>query len=199
VQAQGANVQAVRTEAANAMTRVIGSLRENGVSQDDIQTSFFVVRSGSGQNCDSSVPPVQFPGGPPTPSAFCVSNRVEASIRSLDRTGQILDAAIAAGGPSIQVQGLQFTVEKPEALIEEAKAKALADGRDQARVLAEAMAVRLGRLRSVSTSAQVPSVGFSASAPFISAPRTGLGGADTPIALGLFDLVVTASLRYDID
>jgi uncharacterized protein YggE len=200
VSTQGPAVEPVRQAAAEAMTSVIESLKQNGVSPDDIQTSQFVVRSVTNQSCDSPSPvPPALAGSPPPATTVCVSNRVEARLRRLETVAKVVDGAIAAGGSAIRVDGLQFTVEKPEDLIEQAKAMAIDDARAQARTVADKAGVRLGRLLSVSTSTQVPTVGFTPSSPFVPPPRTGAGVfLDTPIVTGIFDLVVVASLTYAI-
>jgi hypothetical protein len=178
------------------------------VQGEDIQTAQFVLRYGYGPTCEQSLPSVvPFPGAPiPVPAPdigpfqACILSSLQARIRSLDGVDGIIDNVIAQAAPTLLISGIRFTVEKPEVAVEDARQMALADARKKAEAQSEALGIRLAGVRSVSTSTQVPQFGYEFSGGrAISAPRTGGGAPQTvELVVGLFDLVVTANVVYDM-
>lgn len=150
------------------MTELVAALEKMGVADKDIQTSNFSI------NFERAYPPVPQPmpqpaapppgkpvSGPRTAPAaapaaapaepagfYRVSNTVTLTIREIDKLGQVLDGAVAAGANN--VWGVSFGLDKPEALEPEARAKAVADARARAEALAKLAGRTLGEVVSVS-------------------------------------------------
>lgn len=132
--------------ASEALTRnnerarqVIAILRDAGVDSKDIQTSnlwLMPIYDDDGISIDG----------------YAVSNTVTAQIRDLSKAGDVIDAASAAGGEDIVVQGLTFDIEDDSKLIATARAEAVRRARAQAEQLAEAAGVKLGEILSISES-----------------------------------------------
>jgi uncharacterized protein YggE len=208
IEAQAPTAPEARTRAADALSKTLLVLREQGVQGEDIQTAQFVLRYGYGPTCEQSQPAVApFPGAPvpaPTvdigPFQACILSSLQARIRSLDRVDAIIDSVIGQAAPTVLISGIKFTVEKPQVAVEEARQMALADARKKAESQAKALGIRLGGVTSVSTSTQVPQFGYEFSGGrAISAPATGGGAPRTvEVVTGLFDLVVTANVVYDM-
>ena len=196
VEATDLVVENARVQAAAAMTRLIDSIKSNGVADGDIQTDRLSVRTGPGVTCSGAQ--VIAPPGQQPPISACVSNRVQVKIRNLDSTNKIVDGAIAAGGVNIRINDIQFAIDNPEALVAQAKTMAIEDARAKAEKLADDLDVKLGKLRSISTTEQTPGFAgeFVPGRP-IAAPRT--GGGETIVSVGLFDVIVTANLVFRID
>src|SRR4029453_17917229 len=87
---------------------------------------------------------------PPRLTGYRATNTVNVKFRDLKRTGAILDALVAEG--SNQINGPNLTIDKPESALDEARMKAIANGRARADLYARALGMRVARLLSVSES-----------------------------------------------
>jgi len=209
VEAHAPTADAARTQAAETMTRLLASLRGSGVKPEDIQTEQFILRYGYGRACESSTlitsaspfgPPVAL--APDTPLEACFLSRIQVKVRDLAKADAVMDGAIAAGAPVVVISAFRYTVEKPEAAVEEARQKALADAKKKAESQAKVLGVTLGKVKSVNTSVQLPAFGYEFSGGrAISAPATGGGGyygpLEIPVQAGLSDVVVTAFVQFE--
>ena len=135
----------VANAAANRMT---SALREQGVEEQDIQTAEFSVRPRFGE------PPVQpAPAEPQDESeirGYIVTNLVEVQIRDMERVGEVLQAAVEAGGDAARVRGVSFTLEDNEELLQAAREAAFADAQQRANHYAQLAERELGPLVSLS-------------------------------------------------
>jgi uncharacterized protein YggE len=127
---------AVQALAANSteMRRLIDALKAAGVLSGSLQTS------------SVSLSPILSDGGDAI-VGYSASNSIAATIASLGRAGEIVDAAVAAGAN--QVQGPNLTVSDQSALYQAALKAAVADARLKAQALAEASGLRIGGVTSV--------------------------------------------------
>jgi uncharacterized protein YggE len=127
-------------ENAARMERVRAALKHAGIEDKDIQTSNLSLN-----------PEYQYDQNrPPRLTGYRASNTVNVKFRDLKRTGAILDALVAEGAN--QINGPSLTIDKPEAALDEARAKAIANGRMRADLYARALGMRVVRLISVSES-----------------------------------------------
>ena len=76
--------------------------RKNGVADKDIQTQQFNI-----------MPEYDYSGGVQRLRGFQVTNIVGTTLRDINKTSQIVDNAVTAGGDNTQVQGLAFTIDNP--------------------------------------------------------------------------------------
>jgi uncharacterized protein len=185
VEASEPTVAAARERAATAMQAVQDALGRLGVAERDIRTQQFNI-----------YPQYDYPrdGGTPRIVGFVVSNMVTVTVRDLDRTSEVLDSAVAAGGDSVRVNGISFTVENPEEFLSNAREEAVNVARQRAEVLARAAGVTLGTARSISesTSYYPP--------PYPEFARSAQAGdaVSTPINPGEQELKVFVSVVYNI-
>jgi uncharacterized protein YggE len=77
-----------------------------------------------------------------------VTNTVVATVRQVERVGDILGVALAAGAN--QAGGIQFSLDDPKPLDDQARVKAMGDALHRAQELARLGNVRLGRIVNVS-------------------------------------------------
>jgi hypothetical protein len=125
-------------EAAARMERVRAALKRAGIEDKDIQTSSISLN-----------PEYQYDQNrPPRLTGYRASNTVNVKFRDLKRTGAILDALVAEGAN--QINGPSLTIDKPESALDEARIKAIANGRARADLYARALGMRVVRLISVS-------------------------------------------------
>jgi uncharacterized protein YggE len=183
VSADGKTVKEARDTAATAMNKVLGALKDDGVAEKDIQTRQFTIE-----------PQYDYPNGKQELTGFRVTNIVEAKVRDLDRVGEIVDDAAAAGGDVVQVQSLSFTVEKPDDLRAQAREEAVADARARAEDLANLAGVKLGKPISINESTAIPPTPY-----FAGAATEGTAQAPTPIQPGEQEISVTVDIVFAIE
>jgi uncharacterized protein YggE len=133
-----ANLSEAQAAATSQMTAVIDALKAAGIDEKDIQTSNYSVNII--QNYDNN-------GFPADITGFQVNNQVNVTVKELDKLGEILDRAVAAGANSIY--GINFIVSDSTAAASQARTAAIADAKAKAEEIAAATGTTLGRLVSV--------------------------------------------------
>lgn len=194
IEVTSTTVADARAKAATAMENLTKAVKAKGVADADIQTQFFNIYPQYGIPTPTSGVAVK----PNTPEivGYTVSNQVQLKVRNLDSVSDVLDAAIGAGGNSIRVNGMQFTIEKPDQYLAKAREEAVQNAKARAEVLAKAAGVKVGPPRSISESGGVfPQFDKFQAGPAI-APRT--GGA-TPVSPGEEQLSVSVSVVFEIE
>jgi uncharacterized protein YggE len=170
-------------ENAAKMDRVRAALRRAGIEDKDIQTSSINLN-----------PEYQYDQNrPPRLTGYRASNTVNVKFRDLKRTGAILDALVAEGANTIS--GPNLTIDKPESALDEARAKAVANGRARAELYARALGMQVVRLLSVSESG-----GYAVPPPMpmvMMAQERG-AAADTKIDPGTQQLQVSISMSFEL-
>jgi len=127
-------------QAASRMARVREALRQAGIADRDIQTS------------NISLNPDYYYANnqPPKLNGYSASNTVTVRFRDIASSGPILDALVKEGAN--QINGPTLTIEKPDPALDEARAKAIAQGRARAELYARSLGMRIVRVVSVSES-----------------------------------------------
>jgi len=131
--------EAIRQNAAR-MERVRSALRRAGIEDKDIQTSSINLNPEYNYQQNQ----------PPRLTGYTASNQVSVRFRDIAKTGEILDVLVAEGAN--QINGPSLTIDKPEQALDEARLKAVANGRARAELYARALGMRVTRLLSVSES-----------------------------------------------
>ena len=184
-----AGVQTLRPTATSAieenagrMERVRAALKRAGIEDKDIQTSSINLN-----------PEYQYDQNrPPRLTGYRATNTVNVKFRDLKRTGAILDALVAEGANTIN--GPNLTIDKPEAALDEARIKAIANGRARADLYARALGMNVVRLLSVSEGG-----GFAVPPPMpivMMAERA--QSAETKIDPGTQQLQVSVSMSFEL-
>ncbi|MES2137654.1 MAG: SIMPL domain-containing protein [Pseudomonadota bacterium] len=127
-------------DTANKMDKILAALKRAGVEERDIQTS------SVGLNPEYRYPENQAP----QLVGYTASNTVTIRFRDIRNSGKILDALVAQG--SNQISGPNLVIDKPEAALDEARARAVAIGRARADLYARALGMRVVRVVSVNES-----------------------------------------------
>jgi len=125
---------------AGLMNAIINELKNLGLEDKDIQTSFL------------SIQPVYKSNGVPTIEAYSASNNVQVSTKMLDKLSDIIDRSTAAGAN--QIGGVTFSLsrEKQKELQEELLAEAVSDASLKANNLAKKLDVRIVGVKTSSIS-----------------------------------------------
>jgi hypothetical protein len=185
VTAEADTVQKARDQAAGSLDGIVKSLKNNGVADKDIQTQQLNIQ-----------PQYDYKDGNQKLRGFQVTNILNVTLRDINKTSQVVDDAVRAGGNDTTIQGLAFTIDNPDALKKQAREKAVADAKAKAETLAQVAGVGIGAAMSISESSNTPVYYDSRSAQGgIAAPDT---GGPTPIQPGELDVTVQVSITWAI-
>ena len=183
VDLRGDDPAAVVNEAAQKINRAIAAARELGVADKDIQTTGYNVWVETVYDPQT--------GQPTGKVVYHASHFVMATLRDLSKTGNLLAAVIEAGANTIS--GVNFTVENPDALVKQARQRALENARAQAEQTAQVLGISLGKPVLVSEGGGYPVV------PLMRVEGMGGGGVEAPsISPGAFSVTVSVQVVYEI-
>ncbi|NKM02135.1 SIMPL domain-containing protein [Rhizobium leguminosarum] len=125
-----------------AMNDVLAALKSGGIAERDLQTSGFSI-----QPQYNYPQPVDGQQQQPQLIGYQTINSVTVRLRDLAKLGAVIDQSVSLG---INQGGeIQFTNDKPDAAIEEARKAAVADAVKRAKTLSEAAGVKLGRILEI--------------------------------------------------
>lgn len=162
---------------------LIGALNDLGVVDEDMQTSNY-----------SIYPEYEYrENQAPRITGYRVDNTLNVKIRDLDRAGEVLDAATAAAGDDVRVNGVSFVLEDNGALLVAARAAAWEDAKEKAEQLADLAGVTLGTPLTISES-----VG-SIPVPLYARAEVAAGDVTTPIQPGQETVTVDLTVTFAID
>jgi uncharacterized protein YggE len=125
---------------------VLASLKGLGIDDKDIQTTNYNIYpkyTYAPTVCSQSYPSYC----PPTkqvPDGFTATQTITVKVRKTENAGQALGLAGEKGATDIS--GLNFTVDDPNAVNNEARDKAVTEAKTKAEALAKSLGVRLGRV-----------------------------------------------------
>ncbi|MFD1886985.1 SIMPL domain-containing protein [Paenibacillus wenxiniae] len=181
--AQTTATTAAKAQASNAqkMSKLTALLKKWSIPQADIQTVQFYVQPNYNYN-DKDGQKV---------TGYTAYHTLEVKYRDLDKIGELLDDASAAGANN--VGSVNFDVENPQTYEDQVIAKAMKDAASKAGSIAKAANRTLGELLSVSDSGSVtpPIVMQRAEATMDGAKSSG-----TSIQPGMIELNTTLTVQY---
>jgi hypothetical protein len=167
--------------AARRATDLVDALRALGVAEEDVQTSNYSIHPEYDRR-ENQTPQI---------TGHRVDNALNVKVRDLDRAGDVLDAATAAAGDELRVNGVTFVLEDDHALLIAARTAAWADATAKAEHLADLAGVPLGAPLSISESVS--------SGPRPQFARLAAAEASTPIQAGRETVSVDLSVTFAID
>jgi uncharacterized protein YggE len=137
---RSSNAATAIQENADKMAQVISAVKRAGIADRDIQTSSINL------NAEYRYPDNQ----PPQLTGYTATNQLTVKFHDIRSSGKILDALVAQGAN--QISGPNLTVEHPEQTLNEARAKAIAEGRARADLYARSLGMQVARVVSISES-----------------------------------------------
>ena len=175
--------EATEAMAANnrAMASLVEALDKFGVAETDRQSSGFNIyprydRPIDGRNSTEI-------------TSYVVSNQMTVRYRDIDRLGELLSAVVASG--SNQLGSLSFGNTDEAELLDEARARAVANARHKASLYAEAAGGKLGRVVSISEA------GASQPSPLMRAGMA-MQMEAVPVAAGENEYRATVSVVFEL-
>ena len=179
---RAATASAAIQQNAARMERVRAALKRAGIEDKDIQTSSINLNPEYTYQQNKA----------PVLNGYSASNQVSVRFRDIAKTGEILDALVAQGAN--QINGPNLTIDKPEQALDEARLKAVANGRARADLYARALGMRVVRLLSVSESG-----GYAAPPPMpVYAMAERSSDASTKIDPGEQKVSVSVAMSFEL-
>ena len=179
---RAANARAAMQQAAARMARVRSALKAAGIEDRDIQTSNISLN-----------PEYRYDNNqPPRLTGYSASNTVNVRFRDIENTGKVIDALVAEGAN--QINGPTLTLDKPEAALDEARAKAVAAGRARAELYARSMGLRVVRVVAISETGG----SYPVPPPMPVMMQARAESADTKIDPGEQKLQVNLSMTFEL-
>ncbi|WP_082235691.1 SIMPL domain-containing protein [Halobacillus massiliensis] len=126
----GKNLSITQQENAQIMTQVIQSLERAGVPRKNIMTVDYSIQ-----------PQYDYVEGQQIFRGYEVRNIVSVTLENINKTGLIIDTAVQNGAN--QVLNIEFSVQNPEALYQEALSKALKNAYSKAQTITRTMRLQL--------------------------------------------------------
>ncbi len=193
VATQAPTAQQALAANSEAMATLQALLKERGVAAKDIQTTQIQVNPQYSQPRPqlSSVQQAEFV---PRIVGYRVDNSVQVTSRQIAKLGTLLDALVQAGAN--QVHGIQFRVDEPEKLLDEARKRAMTDARRKAEQLAGEAGVVLGTAISI----REEGASMPPPMPYGSMPGMGMMAAErsVPVAAGEQEISVSVQVIYEM-
>jgi len=175
-------VEAMRLNAAE-MTEVIDRIKALGVPERDIQTSG--INLGAMYDYNQATQRQVFRG-------YQVSNRVSVKLRTIERTGEVLDALVAAGATDLG--GPDWSIDDDTAARAQARQQALEAARTQALAYARAAGYSDIRLLEINE-AIVP----GRPQPMLQRAIAAEAAAQsTPVQPGMVQATVSVTVSYEM-
>ncbi len=189
--AENSDVAKAQAEATTKMNNIIDLLKTKGVDKKDIKlTNYNIYPRYDYLGTTMSYPYT----GKQTLAAYVVSQTVEVKIRDTSKAGEILSGV---GTLKVtDVSGLTFSVDNEDAVKDEARALAITDAKDQAKILAKSLGVKLVKITSFSEGGNYP-VYYEMN----KSVALGMGGADAvapQVPMGENKITSTVSITYEI-
>ncbi|WP_376789678.1 SIMPL domain-containing protein [Thermoflexus sp.] len=181
VETEGEALAAALNENNRRASAVLAALKEHGVAEADIQTTSFQIQIEEPRDRQT--------GQRTGPPIYHVTHVYTVIFRDLDRVGQGVDAAVAAGAN--RVNAIAFRIGDPNRLAMEARRLAAEDAKARAQALASALGAQLGRITHITETASpwpVPMARASAS----------LEAAAAPVAAGELEITVQIQVTWEL-
>ncbi|MGC8873574.1 MAG: SIMPL domain-containing protein [Chloroflexia bacterium] len=182
VDLKGADAAAIVAEATRKMEAVLAALKDSGVAEEEIHTVAYNLWVEQRYDPQTGQPTGVFD--------YHIVHTVRAAVHDLGRVGQVLAGAVEAGANSISE--VSFSVAEPEALVAQARARAIADAQKRAQEMASALGITLGKVVSVSESGG-----------WVPGPYYAKGGgaealAPVPMPSGSFSVSISVVVVYEL-
>lgn len=174
--------QEALTQNNQQMQALLDALSDAGVADEDIQTSFVQLQPRYNQPTGDAADDLELIG-------YTAINIVQVRLEDIDRLGEILDAAVDAGGNTIE--GIHFELSDPSSLYAEAMEEALEDARLKAEQLADLAGVELGDIVAISEGAANP-------IPFAGGGAFNQAQADVVVAPGMQSIYVQLQVTWEL-
>ena len=190
IEVQEETVALAQASASEAMERIMDTLKDEGVDDEDIQTQQFNIRKVS----DWEV--IYGEGEKEEIIGYRVTNIVTVKVRDIENVGVIIDAVAVAGGDLTRIDSIGFTVDDPTPYYEEARAQAVEYAKAKAEQLADLSGVELGKPTYISESTYYATPNYYRGDM---AFEEGVPAVETAISPGELEISANIQMAFSID
>lgn len=183
VQTQADTASQALSENSDQMNGLINALKSAGVASQDIQTQQIQLQPVYQQNNNQQSQTT------PKVIGFSASNIVQVTDRNLANMGDLLDAAVSAGGN--RIDSIRFQVSDPQTALDQARENAMNDARHKAEQLASLAGVQLGQVVTINETSSTPP-----SPVVVSAVREQAAGV--PVQPGTESIQVNVQVTWEL-
>jgi uncharacterized protein len=191
---EGKDVSEAQKKSAAKNNVAMKYLKDNGIDEKDIKTEGY---NANPKYDYSQIVCIKYPCPSNTPKliGYEVSETISVKVRNVEKAGDIL-SGIGSTGVS-NISGLSFTVDNEETIRAEARAKAIADAKEKAKVLTKALGVKIDGVVSFyeDNNVNMPMYAMDSKA-------MGIGGGEaspvSEIAKGQNKITVNVNVTYRI-
>jgi len=188
IEVQAITVSEAQQKAQTSMDAVVKALKDKGVSDKDVQTQRFsinpVYRYIDKENRQEII-------------GYHISNQVTAKVRRVDDAGPVIDAVAKAGGDLTRINGISFTIDDPSVLQTQATEMALKDAKAKAKLIADTLTVKLGKVTY--TQINNASTPYPISIQKFDGRAAGAPEVATPISPGELTIQASATVAWGIE
>lgn len=181
---------------AEKMNAVIAAMKALGIDEKDLKTIGFNIYPRYEYKADYSVQTDIWPK-PETRVlvGYEVTQSLEVKIRDLAKVGDVIQKAVDAGAN--QAEGLQFTIDDPDVLRDQAREEAIEQAKDKAELLAKQLGVKLIKITNFNEDNYYPSPYY------YDMSVKGMGSGESTVAsdiqTGENKITINVSITYEID
>lgn len=168
---------------SSSFEAVLAAVKGEGIKDEDIKTTNLVINSQ-----------YDYKDGRRTLRGFEASESIQVKIRDFGKISDVLGKTVIEGVN--QVGGVSFAVDNPDELREEAQEKAIEDARENAKQLAKALDVKLGKVKSFTSSQSGGNAPPIYARAEMMAVEDSVGGP--PVEAGSQEIVSTVTITYEI-
>lgn len=177
-------VQEAQSKMNTINNAIIEGVKKLDIKKDDIKTSNYSIN-----------PNYSYDGGRNEVTGYNGSATVTIKVRETSKLGDVIQAATDAGAN--QVNGTNYSIDKPEDYREQARNAAIANAKEQAQKLANQLGIRLGKVTNIveSSGGSEPPVMLERA---MSVDSSGIGGAPSPnLEPGSQTITSTVTLYFE--
>lgn len=174
-------VQEAQTRITEINNKIISSLSGLGIAKSDIKTSNY------------SIYPYYSPDAQAKTTGYNGNVSITITTHSAEKVPNIITQATAAGAN--EVQGVNFSIDNPDALREKAREEAIDNAKEQAQKLAKQLDIRLGKITNV-----VEANGGAEVLPYyqrMALPEIGGGRAEAQVEPGSQTITSVVTLYFE--
>lgn len=187
VQTEAETAQAALAQNNQLMGAALDAIKAAGVAAEDIQTQS--IRLAARYEDVRSSGEARSGTGTRTLVGYTASNLVQVQVHDLARLGEILDAAVQAGGN--QVRGIRFEVQDPSAALDRAREAAWTDAKHKAEQLAELSGQVLRNATLIQESSTAPG-------PIVREAVEAEAARAVPIESGMHEIEVGLTVEWNL-
>lgn len=182
VETRNADAKKAQQENARTMDNVMQKIKSYGIKEEDIKTisyNFYPVERYDKETGKSSV------------YEYRAVNRVEVTVRDIDKLGTLIDGVASVGSNTIS--GIRFGIADTEKYYNQALEKAVKNAAGKGEAIAAALGVKLKGAVSV----QETSYGGPVIMRDYAKMKAPEGYGTTPISSGDLEITASVSVQYD--